>query len=132
MCAQNNGNEHGLLWGVLHNKCPRCREGNLYTTTNPYRLKNLMKMPERCSVCGQKFELQTGFYFGTGFVSYGLSVLLSGVTFVLWWFTIGVSVNDNRILWWLAVNAIILVAIQPLMQRFARSLWISFFVRYRK
>ncbi len=89
-------------------------------------------MPDACPVCGQKFELQTGFYFGTGFVSYGLTVLFSGITFILWWFTVGMSVRDNRIWWWLGLNAALLILLQPPIQRLARSVWIAFFVRYDK
>ena len=89
-----------------------------------------MQMPEACPVCGQKFELQTGFYFGTGFVSYGLTVFLSGLTFIAWWFTIGMSAHDNRVMWWLAANAGLLILLQPLFQRLSRSVWIAIFVRY--
>ncbi len=130
MSAQKATIGHGILWSVFNNKCPHCRQGDLFLKSNPYDLKNTMKMPEACPVCGQKFEIQPGFYFGTGFVSYGITVFLSGVTFLLWWFTIGVAVNDNRILWWLGVNATLLIAIQPVLQRLARAIWISFFVRY--
>ncbi|MCD6010622.1 MAG: hypothetical protein K0Q79_484 [Flavipsychrobacter sp.] len=87
-------------------------------------------MPDVCPVCGQKYELQSGFYFGTGFVSYALAVLLSGISFVLWWFIIGMSVSDNRIWWWLITNTLLLVLLQPMLQRLSRSIWIAFFVRY--
>ena len=87
-------------------------------------------MPEACPVCGQKFELQTGFYFGTGFVSYGLTVFFSIITFIIWWFTIGMGAHDNRLYWWLGLNAAILIILQPPIQRLARSVWIAVFVRY--
>jgi uncharacterized protein (DUF983 family) len=122
----------GLLGSVLTNKCPHCREGNLFLNPNPYALKTTMHMPDHCPVCGQKFELQTGFYFGTGFVSYGTTVMLSGLTFVLWWFTLGISIHDNSIWWWLGVNAALLVLLQPVIQRMSRSIWIAFFVPYDK
>lgn len=124
-------NNPGILKSVLTNKCPHCRQGNLFIDPNPYHLGNTMKMPDNCPVCGQKYELQTGFYFGTGFVSYALTVLLTGITFVIWWNTVGMSVHDNSVLWWLLCNALLLVALQPLIQRLSRSVWISFFVRYR-
>lgn len=89
-----------------------------------------MKMPDRCPVCGQQYELQTGFYFGTGFVSYAMAVALTAITFVIWWFTIGMSVSDNRVFWWLILNTVILVIVQPLLQRLSRSIWIAIFVRY--
>ena len=130
MCADKSGSKRGLLSGVFANKCPRCRQGDLFVNPNPYDLKTTMRMPESCAVCGQKLELQTGFYFGTGFVSYGIAVFFSGVTFVIWWFTLGMSVHDNRIWWWLGLNASLLILLQPPIQRLARSIWIALFVRY--
>ena len=130
MSAQHS--HPGLLTSVLTNKCPHCRQGNLFITSNPYDLRNTMQMPEACPVCGQKYELQTGFYFGTGFVSYALSVLFTGITFIMWWHFVGMSVKDNRVFWWLGLNAALLVLLQPVLQRLSRSLWIALFVRYDK
>lgn len=124
--------EISLVGSVLGNKCPHCRTGNLFISPNPYHLKTTMRMPDSCPVCGQKFELQTGFYFGTGFVSYGLTVFFSMVTFVVWWFTIGMSAHDNRLYWWLGCNAATLIILQPPIQRLARSIWIAVFVRYNR
>ena len=120
----------GLLQSVLTNKCPHCRKGDLFLNPNPYDLKSTMKMPDHCPACGQKYDLQTGFYFGTGFVSYGITVLFSGLTFVLWWFTIGMGIRDNRVWYWLAINAVSLVLLQPPVQRLSRSIWIALFVKY--
>jgi hypothetical protein len=87
-------------------------------------------MYEHCPVCGQQYELQTGFYFGTGYVSYGLSVLLIAVLTIAWYLTIGMGIHDNRIFYCLGLNALVLLALQPVLQRLARSIWIAFFVRY--
>ncbi|GAA4463525.1 hypothetical protein GCM10023093_12180 [Nemorincola caseinilytica] len=132
MCAQKEGNAPGLLWSVLTNKCPRCRKGHLFTYKNPYKWGKTVAMPENCPVCGQKYELETGFYFGTGYVSYGLTIMFTALTFVLWWLILGISLQDNSILWWLAANAAIIMAMQPILQRWSRSMWIAFFVRYDK
>jgi uncharacterized protein (DUF983 family) len=119
-----------LAGSVLANRCPRCREGRLFTDPNPYRLKTTMRMPEHCPVCGQAFELQTGFYFGTGYVSYFLSVFVIMLTFTLWYFTIGFSLTDNRLFWYLGLVSAFLITTQPVQQRLCRSIWIAFFVRY--
>lgn len=132
MCAEKKNATPGLLKSVLTNKCPRCRQGDLFVTGNPYNLKSTMKMPEHCPVCGQKYELQTGFYFGTGFVSYGLSVMLLGAVFITWALTLGLSYKDNSIIYCLIVATTITIMVQPLMQRLSRSIWIAFFVRHDK
>jgi len=120
----------GLLLSVLGNKCPRCRKGNLFTSANPYCLSKITEMPEKCPVCGQATEVEIGFYYGTGYVSYGLSLLFSIVSFLAWIATVGISLHDNRIFWWLGINIAVTILIQPILMRLSRSIWIAFFVKY--
>ncbi|MGI8599571.1 MAG: DUF983 domain-containing protein [Chitinophagaceae bacterium] len=89
-----------------------------------------MKMHERCPVCGQLTDIEVGFYYGTGYVSYLIALVLTGITFVIWWLAIGFSFSDNRFLYWIVSNSILLIVLQPWLMRFSRSLWISWFVRY--
>ena len=130
MCANKDSHRPGLILSVLRNKCPRCRRGDLFTYRNPYDLRRMMKMPEHCPVCGQPLEIEVGFYYGTGFVSYALAVLVSAISFVAWKLTLGMSLQDNRLFWWLGVNAILLLALQPVLMRLSRAIWIYFFVWY--
>ena len=130
MCAQHSERKPGLLTSILGNKCPRCRKGNLFTSRNPYNLKKVTQMPEHCAVCGQATEVEIGFYYGTGYVSYGLSILVSIISFLLWISTIGISLHDNRIFWWLGANIALVILTQPLLMRLSRSIWIAFFVKY--
>jgi len=118
------------LWAVLTNKCPRCRKGNLFLNKNPFHLKSFMKMNDRCPVCGLVTELEVGFYYGTGYVSYALTVAFSVTTFVAWWVLIGFSINDNRIFWWLGTNIILLLLFQLYFMRLSRTIWLSFFVKF--
>lgn len=99
-------------------------------TNNPYDLRNNMKMHERCPVCGQRSEIEVGFYYGTSYVSYALTVAFSVATFIAWWIFIGFSVSDNRIFYWLAINAVLLIVLQPIFMRMSRTLWLSWFVKY--
>jgi uncharacterized protein (DUF983 family) len=132
MCAHNADHKPSLIWSILTNRCPRCRRGSLFTSSNPYNFRIMMRMPERCEVCGQPFELQTGFYFGTGYVSYGLSLALLALSFIIWYNTIGMSyaTDDYRLYYWLGFSTLLLLVTQPLLQRVSRSIWIYFFVRY--
>jgi hypothetical protein len=75
-------------------------------------------------------EIEVGFYYGTAYVSYALTVALSVTTFVAWWVLIGLSVNDNRFFWWLGLNIALLVILQPYLMRLSKAIWLSFFVRY--
>ncbi|MGN6508267.1 MAG: DUF983 domain-containing protein [Chitinophaga sp.] len=132
MCAERTEHKPNLLLSVLSNRCPRCRRGRLYENANPYNLFRFMRMNKYCPECGQPTEPETGFYFGTGYVSYALAVAASVVTFVAWWFLFGFSLDDNSVVWWLIANGVLLVVMQPLLMRVSRSIWIAFFVYYDK
>ncbi len=116
----------------LQCKCPRCREGNMFVSRNPYNLKQTLKMQKECPVCKQPFELEVGFYYGSSYVSYAMSVALSVASLIAWWVFIGLSIYDNRFIYWLVFNAVLLLVLQPVLMRLARSIWLAFFVRYNK
>jgi len=120
----------GFVSSVLRQKCSRCRRGNMFKYPNPYNLRHFMKMNEVCSVCGQAMEIEPGFYFGTGYVSYALTVAISVSTFIAWWVLIGLSSEDNRLIWWLGSNIGLLIVLQPILIRLSRSIWLSWFVKY--
>lgn len=122
----------GYLSSVLDNRCPRCRTGKLFVNSNPYKLKSVVKMNKSCPVCGQPTEIEVGFYYGTAYVSYALTVAFCVTTFVVWWVLIGFSVQDGdyRLLYWGIINAVLLIVLQPVFMRLSRSLWLSWFVKY--
>lgn len=113
-------------------KCPRCRLGNMFADPNPYHLKRTMKMHDRCPVCAQPFDIEVGFYYGSSYVSYGLSIAISVASLIAWYILIGFSTKDNRFFYWMGANAILLIVLQPLLMRMARTLWLAFFIRYDK
>ncbi len=122
--------KRSYLGSVLSCRCPRCREGKLFKNPLSVKLKQNMEMNKTCPVCGQPTEIEVGFYYGTSYVSYVLTVALSVATLVAWWVIIGLSTEDNRFFYWLGFNAIFLIALQPWLMRLSRSLWISWFVKY--
>ncbi len=89
-----------------------------------------MAMNRTCTVCGQPTEIEVGFYYGTSYVSYALTVAISVASLIAWWVFIGLSVNDNRFFYWMGFNAVFLICLQPWLMRLSRSLWISWFVKY--
>ena len=121
------------FWSMLTMRCPRCRRGEMFKDSNAYRnlkLSRIFNMYDNCPVCRQKFDLETGFWFGTGYVSYGLAVAFSAASFVVWLVLIGVSTDDNRIFWWLGINTLLLVLLQPWLMRLSRVIYIRFFIKY--
>lgn len=131
MCADKLGKRPDFLWSILRNRCPACRKGKLFKTDSAYDLKHFTEMNHHCPVCGEDFEREIGFYYGTGYVSYALTVAFSVATFIAWWVLIGFSLYDNRIFWWLGVNGVLLVLLQPPVMRLSRTIWLTFFVRYK-
>jgi len=111
-------------------KCPRCRRGAMFSQHNPWKLKETLKMPQKCPECGQLFELEVGFWYGTGYVSYGLSFALSVATFLAWWVLVGLSTEDYRFFYWMGLNSVFLIVLQPWLMRFSRVVYLYFFVSY--
>lgn len=115
------------LYAILDQKCPICHQGDLFYEKNPYKLRKLFVMHERCTVCGFKFEPETGFYYGAMYTAYGLSVGLSILVFVIYFF--GFEKFDPLI--YLAINAALLAVLFPLTFRLSRSIWINLLFHYK-
>lgn len=120
----------GYLSSAIGCRCPRCREGKLFKNPVSFRFKKTMEMNKNCPVCGQATELEVGFYYGTGYVSYALAIAITVSSLVAWFVLIGMSTSDDRFFYWLGANAVLLILLQPWLMRLSRSLWISWFVKY--
>jgi len=120
----------GYFASVVSCRCPRCREGKLFKNKLSISPKKNLEMNKECPVCGQATEIEVGFYYGTSYVSYALSVALSVASLIAWWLVVGLSIYGNSIFYWVLFNAVFLLCMQPSLMRFSRSVWISWFVRY--
>ncbi len=120
-------------WSIFRMKCPRCRRGSMFNHSNPFKklkLSYIFDMPEKCPECSQRYDLEQGFWYGTGYVSYALAAAISAGSFIFWWMLIGVSTDDNRVFYWLAFNSVLLIVVQPWLMRLSRVIYLYFFVRY--
>lgn len=115
---------------IFSMNCPRCRRGKIFKTANPWKRKQAFNMNEACTVCNQKYDMEPGFWFGTAYVSYALTVAFSVTTFVAWYVLIGMSTQDYRLFWWLGTNAVLLLLLQPWLIRLSRVIWLYFFIKY--
>lgn len=111
---------------VLLHKCPKCQEGDLFTHPNPYRFKGYFSQPENCPVCGQKFEIEPGFYYGAMYVNYGASIAISVSVFLAMYFLGSPWESFDYVLG----VGLGLVSLAPFTFRSGRAIWISMFVDY--
>ena len=115
------------LYGMLFMKCPKCHEGDLFTNRNVYKLKGFFDMPEHCPSCQQKFELETGFFYGSMYLSYAITIAL---TIALW---VGINFFTSiSIVTFIVLDILMLLVSIPLVYKLSRSIWIAFFVKYDK
>ncbi len=59
---------------MWNNKCPRCREGDLYK--KPMELSKPLDMYKKCENCKLDFEPEPGFYFGAFMISYVITAFM--------------------------------------------------------
>ena len=116
-----------LIYSTTANKCPRCHEGKVFENNNPYSFKNGLKMNHTCNHCHLKYERETGFFYGAMYVSYAL---MSGIL-IIYFLTDLLFLHLNAITLASLVVSTMLVLF-PVVFRWARIIWLNFFVRYDK
>ena len=112
------------LYSILHLKCPRCQEGDLFPTPT-FSFKKSFDMPETCPHCGQRYFLEPGFYYGAMFISYLITGFFSLAFIGGMMFGFGLSV-DVSFLFLVVVMALLFVWFF----RVARAIWINVNVKY--
>lgn len=124
------------LYSIFKGKCPRCHEGDFFVEKHPYKLSKMAHIHKECSVCGENFEREPGFYFGAAYVSYGLTValwvavLVALLTFdALGWIEYGFYENPVTLL---VTGIITLLAFLPVLYRGSRIIWLNIFVKYKR
>ncbi|AKD04079.1 DUF983 domain-containing protein [Pontibacter korlensis] len=113
-----------MLYGVLTMKCPRCREGRMFSS--PTYSTSFSDMNKSCPCCGQDLEQEVGYYYGAMYVSFAINVaIFLGSMFILYQF-----VEELTMAMMIGVVAVVVVGFLPLIFRLSRVLWINIFVRY--
>lgn len=112
------------LYSILTGTCPQCQKESMYTDQNLLHLSNLLKMNERCSHCGLKYQIEPSFFYGAMYVSYGLNVAIGILTFIIV-FQFDRSMMTSLI----SIIAVLLLAF-PFVMRLSRNIYINIFVSY--
>ena len=79
----------------------------------------------KCTVCGQSFVPEPGFYQGAMYVSYALTMMIGAVICIFAYFIENISV-------WLVAGVLLFVilALLPIISRLSRLIWLNFFIDY--
>ncbi len=117
MTEKQDLQKHQLSLGVvlkraLKLRCPLCGEGKLF--------EGYFRMPERCKGCNLKYEEAPGYFLGSTYINYGLTITLTTVSYIWLHFIVGIK-RDTLIPFY--VIFIILFAL--FFFRYARSFWLA-------
>ena len=113
------------LYSILTGTCPKCQKESMYLDSNPLHIGNVLKMNEKCSHCGLKYQLEPSFFYGAMYVSYGLNVAVGIAAFIVSYLIFNSSLKMAFIS--IIVSIILLF---PFIIRWARNIYINMFVSY--
>ena len=114
------------IYSILRGKCPRCHEGNFFKYTFTMNIFKVNKIEKKCSQCDLKYMIEPAFYFGALYVSYGITVAICIVTFI-----ISKIIFDLALLPTFIAVFIVLILFIPVNLRLSRILWINMFINYK-
>ncbi len=114
------------LNSILHFKCPRCQEGDLFINCNPYNLAMLDKMPDHCPICKLNFTPEVGFYYGAMMISHTLTTVMAVIVHFTVFHFYGWEIAPHLI-----SLLTVIIGLFPIVYRTARVIWINMFVKYK-
>ena len=108
-----------LSLSIAAARCPRCREGNLFSVSL-LSYRKLSEVNKTCSVCGANFHPEPDFYYGAMYISYAFSVAL--VITVLT--AINVLVAVPKLWMYLGTVVVLNIVLLPAMLRYSKVLYL--------
>lgn len=113
-------NKYSKIKGIFALDCPRCGEGKLFKTKNPFAFGKITEMHENCSSCNLKYDREPGFFYGAMYISYAINIAFFVVFLVLYFNFF----RSHKILHFFFVYVGFMLLIFPINFRIARSAWI--------
>lgn len=113
------------LNSILTGSCPKCQNESMYSDKNPLHLTKVLKMNEKCSHCGLKYQIEPSFFYGAMYVSYGLNVAVGIAAFIVSFVFFKSTIEES----FLAI-IITLILLFPFVLRLSRNIYINMFVSY--
>ncbi|MEO6692840.1 MAG: DUF983 domain-containing protein [Saprospiraceae bacterium] len=113
------------LKSILNLQCPACEVGYLFIDEkNKFSFK--FKMNARCKVCNENLFREPGFYFGSMFISYVISGIMSLIF-------VGILIIFLKIDWIISLGILfaVLFLLYAYLFKVSRAIWIHLFVKKR-
>lgn len=101
-----------MVGRALALRCPRCGDGRLF--------RGWFRMHEACAACGASFAREPGFYLGSIYLNYGVTVITTGALYATF---VGVLGTSHRAA--LAACLVVAVVMPVVFFRHARSLLLA-------
>lgn len=114
--------EKTLAGALLEGKCPRCREGKMFSYPAT-KLSKFNVMNKTCPHCGVRLEPEPGFYQGAMYIGYGFTVAVMVIVgLILYYFF------DDPSEWvYIGVVVAIMILAAPLNYRYSRIVYLYSF-----
>lgn len=115
------------IYSIFTGACPKCHQESMYKTKNPYVLRDVLKINEKCSHCHTRYRLEPSFFYGSMYVSYGVGIAFAVAAFIISYLFIKTSL-------FAAFMSIVVTMIVcgPIIMRLSRNIWINLFMNYDK
>lgn len=112
------------LEAAVKMKCPKCYEGDIFESKNPFLFGKMTEMHANCPKCGIKYEKELGFFYGSMYMSYALHIALFVVATVAYYLYF-----ESRVDWriYISMYLSITIILYPIFFRLSRSLWLQLF-----
>ncbi|WP_083321095.1 DUF983 domain-containing protein [Hymenobacter glacialis] len=107
---------------LLALRCPRCHEGKLFSHS-ALNITKFAQMPAQCPVCGQSFEPEPGFYFGSMYITFGFNVATMFAVGIPLYFLFG----DPDTWVYVVTVTIVSLLLMPLVLRYSRAIMLYLF-----
>ena len=118
-------------YAILHGKCPQCRRGPIFSGSS-YGF-NIQRTNYSCNHCGQRFEIEPGYFYAAMYVSYAMNMAeMISMGFATYYASGGRLDFDSV---WIYVSVIFLgsLLLSPLNYRYSRIIllhWLSPKIKY--
>lgn len=106
---------------IITEKCPVCGKGHVFAKKGNPLLLQMPVMNKHCKVCGHRFEREPGYFFGSMFVSYAVTVAEMILFFLLAYQFIDSFITI------IVLIALLSVLLSTFNFRLSRMIWIYMF-----